>query len=112
MEIAFRYSGAPVAIQFREILCDQSVSYLHPHRMLIFFQTPAQRQQVAQLDKPAVGRLKKLALSLGDQIRHIGAVLGVVLIPATVQRLPIIRNRLARYQYQHLILRSQLESGL
>jgi hypothetical protein len=51
------------------------------------FKPPAQRQQIPQLHKPRVGHLKKLALALGDQIRHIGAVFGVILIPAPVQGL-------------------------
>src|SRR3990170_8379041 len=67
--------------------------------MLLSLQAPLQRQQIPQILQTPYRKLIKQTLPLGNQIRYVGRIPGVIRVPTPIYSLTILMRSDPRYQY-------------
>jgi len=80
----FTNARSPVVIHFREVFGQQTVADANPYAVFFFLQLSSDRQEAAQGQHIGFWIFIEQALALTDQISHIGAVLGIVFVPAPI----------------------------
>ena len=63
---------------------------------------------MAKVDDPIRGPIQIKAASSGYQISHVGRILGIVFVPAPIQKLTIVFNRLACDKYHVAVTANQV----
>jgi hypothetical protein len=76
-------------IQLGEVLGQEAIADANPKALLLPLPSFFQGEQDPEIPNPWVWVLIVQALALGDEIGHIGGILGIVFIPAAIEELAI-----------------------
>jgi len=90
-------------IQLRAVLGYEAIADADPNSLLLPLQPFPQGKQEPQIPNPCVWVLIVQTLALGDQIGHVGGILGIVLVPTSIEELPVPLHRDPRDEH-HLML--------
>ena len=102
------FTIAEVGIHLREVLGDEMVSDPDLVALFCFLKLSFKGQEASQFQHVYRRKLIEEALPLGDEIGNIGRILGVVLIPSSVQELTILLHRRAGNEHQQVPLRDEI----
>ena len=71
-------------VELRAVLGHEAVADADPNSLLLPLQPFLQREQKPQIPNPLLRVFIEEAFALGDQIGHIGGILGIVFVPAAI----------------------------